>query len=314
MLILASKFETHILNKFVQNSNRVCTTPQNKSLHRTLDKLQKNDKIKICKYDEGRGVAILDKEDYFGKLDSIIDDSSKFERINVTESKQHPVITKEASISYYVRKCFKSYGKNVIDQVIPSGSSPGKLYGRIKIHKKGNLTRPVVSMINTSKYNLAKFFDKLIKPYLPKQYILDSTSHFIEKLKQFPSKEKPVMVSFDVVPLFTNVPLTETINLIADYVYAETIDSIPPFTKDIFIKLMNLATKGLFFYKKVLYQQIDGVTMGSPLGPTLANFFMANLENKSLKKESDSNPKLHLQYVDDIFAIFEDKRFNSLNS
>ena len=90
------KFE---VNKFVQISNRVCSTPQNKSLHRTLDRLQKNDKIKICKYDKGRGVAILDKTNYFGKLDSIIDDSSKFERINVTESKQHPVITKEASIS-----------------------------------------------------------------------------------------------------------------------------------------------------------------------------------------------------------------------
>ena len=50
-----------------------------------------------------------------------------------------------------------------------------------------------------------------------------------------------VRVSFDVVSLFTNVPLTETINLIADYDYAETNDSIP-FTKDIFIKLMNLAT------------------------------------------------------------------------
>ena len=117
------------------------------------------------------------------------------------------------------------------------------------------------------------------------------------------------MVSFDVVSLFTNVPLTETINLIADYVYAETNDSIPPFTKDIFIKLMNLTTKGLFLYKEdVLYQQIDGVTMGSPLGPTLANFFMANLENKLLQKESDTNPKLYLRYVDDIFAIFEDQR------
>ena len=143
-------------------------------------------------------------------------------------------------------------------------------------------------MINTPEYNLAKFLDKLIKPYLPKQYILNSTSHFIGKFKQFPSNEKQVMVSFEVVSLFTNVPLTETINLIADYVYAETNDSIPPFTQDIFIKLMNLATKGLFLYKEVLYQQIDGVTMGSPLGPTLANFFMANLENKLLQKEYES--------------------------
>ena len=35
---------------------------------------------------------------------------------------------------------------------------------------------------------------------------------------------------------------------------------------------------------------------------------MANLENKLLQKESDTNPKLHLRYVEDIFAIFEDQR------
>ena len=51
--------------------------------------------------------------------------------------------------------------------------------------------------------------------------------------------------------------------------------------------------------------------MGSPLGPTLSNFFMANLENKLLQKELDTIPKLYLRYVDDIFAIFEDQRSNA---
>ena len=100
----------------------------------------------------------------------------------------------------------------------------------------------IASMTNTPEYKLVKCFDKLIKPnFLHKQYILDSASHFIDKLKQFPSKEKQVMVSFDVVSLFTNVTLTETINLIADYIYAESNDSIPPFTKNILIQLMNLS-------------------------------------------------------------------------
>ena len=168
-------------------------------------------------------------------------------------------------------------------------------------------------MINIPEYNLAEFLDKLIKPYLPKQYILDFTSHFIDKLMQFPSNERQVMVSFDVVSLFTNVPLTDTINLRADYAMLKP--TILFLSLKIFcIKLMNLATKGLFLYKKVLYQQIDGVTMGSPLGPTLAKFFMANLENKLLQKESDTNPKLHLRYVDDIFAIFEDQQSGTRSS
>ena len=46
--------------------------------------------------------------------------------------------------------------------------------------------------------------------------------------------------------------------------------------------------------------------MGSTLGPTLANFFLANLENKLLNKTDDFYPKIYLQYVDDVFAIFDD--------
>ena len=57
--------------------------------------------------------------------------------------------------------------------------------------------------------------------------------------------------------------------------------------KEIFIKLLRLATQGQFFYKDILYKQIDGVTMGSPLGPKIANFFLANLENRILKNKNN---------------------------
>ena len=59
--------------------------------------------------------------------------------------------------------------------------------------------------------------------------------------------------------------------------------------------------------------------IGSPLAPTLANFFLAHIENKLLKKQSDFHPKLYSSYVDDIFAVFDNsdhctKFFDLLNS
>ena len=75
--------------------------------------------------------------------------------------------------------------------------------------------------------------------------------------------------------------------------------------KEIFIKLFKLATQGQFFYMDVLYKKTDGVIIGSPLGQTIANFFLANLENRILKNKSQRCPKLYLRYVDDVFAIFE---------
>ena len=59
-------------------------------------------------------------------------------------------------------------------------------------------------------------------------------------------------------------------------------------------------------YKGAYYRQVDGVTMGSPLGPTMANFCLAYFENELLNTIQDANkPALYLRYVDDIFCVFK---------
>ena len=45
--------------------------------------------------------------------------------------------------------------------------------------------------------------------------------------------------------------------------------------------------------------------MGLPLGPTIANFFLAILENRIFKNKNQHSPKFYLRYVDDVFAVFE---------
>ena len=59
----------------------------------------------------------------------------------------------------------------------------------------------------------------MIKPYLPQTRMLQSTDHLIEKLKEFNPNNQNTMVSFDVVSLFTNVPLVETIDIILNRLY-----------------------------------------------------------------------------------------------
>ena len=45
--------------------------------------------------------------------------------------------------------------------------------------------------------------------------------------------------------------------------------------------------------------------MGSPLGPSLAIFFLGHLEQHKIFNKSGINPKLYVRYVDDIFAVFD---------
>ena len=75
-------------------------------------------------------------------------------------------------------------------------------------------------MVGTPEYELAKFFDKIVKPYIPINYMLESTNDFISKVNRFQFSSNHKLVSFDVTSLFTNVPLNETIRLIADTVYS----------------------------------------------------------------------------------------------
>ena len=76
-------------------------------------------------------------------------------------------------------------------------------------------------MLGTPQYGLAKYLDGIIKPCIPNEHMLDSSSHFIDKLSRVNFPPECSMVSFDVVSLFTDVPLTEVIDLACNYVYSD---------------------------------------------------------------------------------------------
>lgn len=68
--------------------------------------------------------------------------------------------------------------------------------------------------------------------------------------------------------------LHETINICADALYGGNLDpaSIP---ENLFLECMRLTTEGVeFSVNDIMYSQIDGVAMGSTLGPILAVIFV----------------------------------------
>ena len=89
------------------------------------------------------------------------------------------------------------------------------------------------------------------------------------------------MVSFDVSNLFTNVPLDFTIDLILRKVYQKKM--VKTKLKRAELKeLLEMCTKEMHFtFDGKVYQQTDGVCMGSPLGPVLANVFMVDHRSKT---------------------------------
>ena len=91
--------------------------------------------------------------------------------------------------------------------------------------------------------------------------------------------EPAYVCSFDVSSLFTNVPLDETTQICRDKSYA--LPNPPKFPRSVLKDLLVFATKrSHFVFDGQYYDQIDGVAMGSPLGPALANIFMCDFEEK----------------------------------
>ena len=90
------------------------------------------------------------------------------------------------------------------------------------------------------------------------------------------------MGSLDVNSLSTNIPLDETIDICVNQLFENT-DTVEGFTKLELKQLLSLAIKeSCFIFNGLLYKQIDGVTMGSPLGPSLANGFLSYHEKNWL--------------------------------
>ena len=79
------------------------------------------------------------------------------------------------------------------------------------------------------------------------------------------------MASLDVDSLFICIPFDETIDVCVDNLYNDK-KNLPNIPKHDFCDLLNMTMKEIFFmFNKKYYKQVNGVAMGSPLGPALAN-------------------------------------------
>ena len=98
--------------------------------------MQRVSKIKLCSFDKGNWLAILNSTDY-DKLDQIVNNRSKFTVIKLDPKKPHPVIQKQNSVYYYIDRYLKALIDDEIrSDISPSGAQPGKVYCMCKIHKQ----------------------------------------------------------------------------------------------------------------------------------------------------------------------------------
>ena len=66
-------------------------------------------------------------------------------------------------------------------------------------------------------------------------------------------------------------------------------------------------SKTNFLFNGRVYDQIDGVAMGSPLSPIFVNLFMRNYEKDWLDGYVGEGPSFYRSYVDDMLVAFQNE-------
>ena len=164
----------------------------------------------------------------------------------------------------------------ISNSLSPKSSRLAHLYGLPKTHKATLSMRPILSATGTYNYNLAKWLEQKLKPLSLNEYTITDAFTFADEIRTHTMNEDDILVSY--------VPLDETIKILVSKAF--TSDWFNKtyglnLQQDQLARLLEIATTNqLFQFNGQLYQQTDGVAMGSPLGPLMVNVFMCHLEEK----------------------------------
>lgn len=273
-----------------------------------LKTLSNNDSIHVTKPDKSKGVVLMNKSDYVSKMNEILNDSSKFSEIN--DDIYKVLLRSEDRNNRLINQLFKDriINEETKRKLFVSGSSPGRMYGLPKLHKKAIPLRPILSSIGTANYECSKYLVSALKDCINRKYIVNDSFEFCREITNL-SHGELFMSSFDVCSLFTNVPVLETCNLILNKLFPHKNSQYLGFNRSIFKKLLdNCCLNNIFLFNGKLYSQVEGAPMGGCVSPVLADIFLSHYENIWLDECPESfRPVFYKRYVDDTFLLFRDR-------
>ncbi|MCP4473275.1 MAG: hypothetical protein GY821_01620 [Gammaproteobacteria bacterium] len=186
---------------------------------KALKSLKMDSSIIIAKADKGNATVVMNSADYREKITNLLGDSSTYEEISLraNSTPQTRVNSLGEELNKTLRDLLRINRVSEEEKTLMMFHSgvPSRFYGLPKIHKPGVPLRPIVSAVNNFCDRMALHLKRILGPLIGKSnsFIKDS-SDFVQKLKKVKNGSGHIMVSFDVVSLFTKVPINESCKII----------------------------------------------------------------------------------------------------
>ena len=213
-----------------------------------------NDKnIIVRKAEKSNTFVVMYSQDYKEKVNNFVSDTEKFKEIS-----KDPTEKLKTRLNQRITVANMSESKHFSN--IKGNFTPGYLYGNPKIHKD-QLNPPlrlIISQVGTITYEIAKTINDIITPYMPQKYIINSTYEFLQIAKT--KKNAKMMASLDVESLFSNAPVSETVDIILTHVCNYKMKK-PVIPQEVLRELLVICMTETSFrnHDGRLFVQIDGV-------------------------------------------------------
>nr|VZI00414.1 unnamed protein product [Spirometra erinaceieuropaei] len=265
---------------------------------KAIKELKRDEEIVIVPADKGRATVVLDKSEYVTKAQQLLNDEQSYK---VIDSDPMKALVGQINKSLNQMRNEKAISEKDWRQMKPQDAALARFYGLPKIHKPNVPLRPIVALKGTPTYGLAKWLAKHLKKLTDgSEHTAVSSTHFLERLKGVTIALDEVMVSFDVVSLFTSIPKELAMRAVDDLLKKRYDEEGKPFKRRHAMELLEYCLHTYFTFNCQIYEQIQGAPMGSPISGYLAEAVLHELEARVFQTYKR---KFWMRYVDDTFVI-----------
>lgn len=278
-----------------------------------LQNLTNNKDIIIAQADKGGGICIVNTADYITEANKQLNDAKYYKKLDYDPTHTFQTVIKN-KLNYLLDN--DQIDKKIFKYLLQENPRPGQFYMLMKVHKPNHPGRPIISGIGTNTENISDFIDEQIKSTAASapSYVKDS-SHFLNLINDIQIDFRAIrtlLVTLDVVSLYTNIPHDEGIEAVLNNVD----DKELTVSKNVLNIFMHLALElNNFTFMNDHYLQVHGAAMGSRFSPSYANIYMLSLEERLLNS-FPHKPLFYKRYLDDIFMIWnngEEKLLEFIN-